>query len=203
MSDPSGTAVPAAIETIETPATAPAKANLEPSGEPSWLPERLAREQRSLLKKAGFETLEDAQAASSALKAQKEAEKSAADKAAEALIRATAAESNASSLRATVIEFANRELNGLTEEQKAAVNAVAGDDPSAQLKAIAALRPTWASAPVQSVSVDTAPPANAPAPVIAGETNHRAQYEALKKNNPFAAAQYAEAYPQAVYDKQG
>ena len=158
MSDPNGTAVPAitldpaAPGASTAPTAAPKPAD---SGEPSWLAERLSRENRSLLKKAGFDTLEDAQAAAAALKAQKEAEKTAADKAAEALQRAAAAESNSKALSDVVAEYAARQMVGLTPEQKAAVVAVAGEDPAKQLKAISALQPTWA-APAATPSGRTA-----------------------------------------------
>lgn len=202
MSDPKETIVP------EVPApqepVAPKEAAKVPENEPHWLNARLERERASMLKKFGFESVEDAQASATELKVKREAEKTAVDKAAEALSRAKKAETQAKALSETVSEYATRELGGLSEEQKAAVTAIAGEDPALQLKAIAALQPTWVKAtetakPVPAKAIDTAPPANAPAPTATSETNHRAQYEALRKSNPFAAAAYGTMHSVAVF----
>ncbi len=186
---------------------APEKVDVKKSDdtEPHWLNARLERERASTLKKAGFETLEEAQASASELKAKREAEKTAAEKAAEAVARAKKAESGEKVLKEAVTDFANLQLKGLSDDQKAAVVAIAGDDAALQLKAIAALQPTWTKpeAPAKQEAtvkaVDTAPPANAPAQTATSETNHKAQYESLRKTNPFAAALYGAAHPDS-YD---
>jgi hypothetical protein len=71
-------------------------------------------------------------------------------------------------LEESVKSYAEGQLAGLTEQQKAAVIAVAGNDPPKQLKAIEALRPTWAMvAPVAPTAVPNgAAPANAAPPVV-------------------------------------
>lgn len=208
MSDPKDTVASAEVVTPPTAPTAPAaKAETKAEGEPSWLNERLERERRTLLKKVGFESVEEAQASAAELKAKRESEKTASDKAAEATLRASAAESSTAALREAVSEFASRQMVGLTAEQKAAVTTIAGEDPALQLKAIAALTPTWAAAiapaattPAASAkAVDTAPAANAPAPITTSETNHKAQYESLRKSNPFAAAAYGLAHSADVF----
>lgn len=123
-------------------------------------------------------------------------------------------------LEESVKSYAEGQLAGLTEQQKAAVIAVAGNDPPKQLKAIEALRPTWAivapshastasvdttanGSPNQTPTVSTsakpanatAPPPNAPPP--AGMTvvqNHLETYEQLLKNQPFVASDYYRAH---------
>ena len=202
MSDPKEIVAPAEVVEAVLKAVEPKKAD---DAEPHWLNARLERERASTLKKAGFETLEEAQASASELKAKREAEKTAADKAAEALSRAKRAESSEKDLKEAVSEYAARQLVGLSEDQKAAVVAIAGGDAALQLKAIAALQPTWAKpeAPVKpeaAKAVDTAPPANAPSQTATSETNHRAQYESLRKSNPFAAALYGAAHPDSYSD---
>lgn len=173
--------------------------------DPHWLSDRLNQARRAQLKELGAENVDDVKAALADLKSKREAEKTAADKAAEALQRAASAESSATALKAVVTEYAARQMFALTDSQKAAVTAIAGDDPALQLKAITALQPTWsaalaAAAPkVEPTAADTAPPANAPAPATVSTPNHRAQYDALRKSNPFAAALYANEHGGAIY----
>jgi hypothetical protein len=74
----------------------------------------------------------------------------------------------------------------LTEAQRSAVIAAAGDSPAAQLRVVTALRPTWvAAAPASTTSA-----APAPAAVTTTNPNHRQIYEDMKKQNPFAASHY-------------
>ncbi len=202
MSDPKDTVAPAEVVEAVLKAVEP-KAKAEDT-EPHWLSARLERERATMLKKLGFESVEDAQASAVEIKTKREAEKTSADKAAESLARAKKAEAKEKALTEAVSEFASRQMIGLTDEQKAAVTTIAGEDPAQQLKAIAALQPTWAKAEVAAEAVaakavDTAPKANAPAQTTTSETNHRAQYEALRKSNPFAAAAYGVAHPDAVF----
>ncbi len=205
MSDPKETVAPIEVVDAVLKAVEPKTEKKTEEGEPHWLNARLERERASMLKKAGFESLEEAQASASELKVKREAEKTAADKAAEALGRAKKAESKEKALTEAVTEFASRQMMGLTEEQKAAVVLIAADDPAQQLKAIAALAPTWVkpaeAAKAAPKAVDTAPPANAPSQASTSETNHKAQYEALYKSNPFAAAAYGLAHAADVFGK--
>jgi hypothetical protein len=91
-------------------------------------------------------------------------------------------------------------MSALTEAQKSAIVAIAGDDPGKRLKAYAALLPTWSKKPDAETDVkkpvvkvaDTAAPRQAPTP--AGQTheeNSRQTYERLAAENPFIAARYA------------
>ncbi len=206
MSDPKDTVAPEVAASPLVAAVAVAKEEPKAKAddaEPHWLNARLERERASMLKKFGFESVEEAQASSTELKAKREAEKTSAEKAAEALSRAKKAESKEKSLTEAVGEFANLQMAGLSDDQKAAVSAIAGDDAALQLKAIAALTPTWAK-PAQAKAeapkaVDTAPPANAPSQASTSDTNHKAQYESLKKLNPFAAAAYGLAHSGEVF----
>ncbi len=204
MSDPKDTVAPAeVIEAAKEAAKVEPKAKAD-DAEPHWLPARLERERASMLKKLGFESVEDAQATSTELKAKREAEKTSAEKAADAVARAKKAESKEKALSEAVTSFATQQLTALTEEQKAAVMTAAGDDAALQLKMIAALAPTWAKATAPAKveapkAVDTAPPANAPSQTSTSDTNHKAQYESLKKTNPFAAAAYGLAHSGEVF----
>lgn len=195
--------------TVPAP-TGPAQSQIGQTGDPHWLPERLDRERRAMLRELGIENVADAKTALADLKKRRDEEKTAGERAAEALQRAGIAEQNTNALKAAVGEFAARQMIGLTPEQKSAVTSIAGDDPALQLKAIAALMPTWATPPPAvstpsgtttppATSTDTAPGPNAPPAVIESPTNHRANYEALRKTNPFAAAAYAVAHPTEIY----
>jgi hypothetical protein len=206
MSDTTATPVAAPI-TIDPSAAKPAPvATAPPENEkPSWLDARLERERAKALKDAGFESAEDAKKASEELKAKREAEKSAAQKAAEleaALKTKTAREE---ALTSTLSGYAKTQLAGLTEAQRNAVAAVAGDDPAKQLQTIEALKPTWASAsapatPAPVVPKDTAPAAAAPKD--AGNVSApdlKAVYEELVKTNPVLAARFRAA--NGLYEK--
>jgi hypothetical protein len=89
------------------------------------------------------------------------------------------------------------------------VTAIAGDDPSARLRAIDALKPTWAApqadaagAPVATVPATTAPRPTAPSETAAPAiTDHRAEYDRLEQQNPFAAAAYAARHPREIFIK--
>lgn len=74
-------------------------------------------------------------------------------------------------LLAVVEKQAAAGLAALNDVQRAAVQALAGDDPAAQLNAIVALAPTWvaaapatAAAPIIPPATTTAPPSAAPRP---------------------------------------
>lgn len=185
-----------------TPAAAPAQAKPEDE-KPSWLDARLERERNKVLKDLGVESFEDAKKALDELNAKREAEKTAAQKAAEldAALKATKADKDA--LAEAVALIAKDRMAALTDAQKNAVTALAGDDAAKQLKAIDTLAPTWkAEAPAaatatpatQTKTVDTAPAPSAPngaAPT--SPPDPKAVYEELRKSNPIIAARYAEA----------
>jgi hypothetical protein len=204
----SDTQVAADTSVPATPAApvAPAPPAVQPEGEPKWLPERLDRERRAALKAAGFENVDEAKAAKAELDAKRNAQKTAEQKAAETQAKLDAEAQRAASLLGVVGEWAGRQMLGLTAEQQTAVKAIAGDDPAAQLKAITALQPTWnradptppVAAPPATLAT-TVPTVGAPTPATVSEPNHKAQYEALKAVNPFAAAQYMTAHMNEIF----
>lgn len=203
MSDPKEPVVSTEVVAVAPPIES-VKPKVEDT-EPHWLNARLERERAATLKKAGFESLEDAQASSTAQKAQREADKTAAEKAAEANAQLKKSQTKEKALTEAVSEFASLQMTTLSAEQKAAVELIAGEDPALQLKAIAALAPTWVK-PVDATktavkAVDTTPPANAPSQTTTSEINHKAQYEALRTSNPFAAAAFGLAHATEVHGK--
>jgi hypothetical protein len=165
---------------------------------PPWLDERLARAREAAKKEAwkelGFESPEEAKKAGDERKAAAEAKKSEATKRAEAETALAAEKARVAELTSAVSAHADSEMQKLTDVQRDAVKAAAGDDPTAQLKMITALRPTWggAAAPAAPVTQDTAP--GRTAPKDGGPTpppDPKAVYESLKTSNPIVAARYA------------
>lgn len=166
----------------------------------------------------GVTNRDELKAAVAAQKAAADAQKNAEQRALEAGQRATTTEAELARYKNAVASQATAELAGLTEAQRTAVVAVAGDDHARQLTTIVALRPTWAtSAPVAPAAAPatpatpaapaqpaapatTAPPANsAPAPTNESPTDHKAEYARLKATNPFAAADYLNRNHAAIY----
>ncbi len=115
----------------------------------------------------------------------------------------------AADLEIVVAKHADGEMAKLTDEQRAAVAAIAGDDKARVLTTIEALRPTWKAAP-------TAPAGNAPAPIpaaantsqqpppapnasAANGVDHAATYKALKAETPVMAAQYLSVHQRDIY----
>jgi len=119
------------------------------------------------------------------------------------------------STRSIVAEQAGRMMGVLTGARQAAIRAVAGDDPAAQLKAIQAIAPTWSSED-RAAAAAAAPPAPPAPPAPAANTappptapegaspdsppDHRATYESLS-TNPFARAAYGMQHPEAYQPK--
>lgn len=209
--------VPAAAIPVVPPASVP---NV---GEPNWLPERIAQaknsaaaeERAKVLAELGVTNSDEAKAAIAAAKTAAEANKSAETRAAELKSKLDGETAKTTAQGAVIAEIAARQLMGLTPEQKKAVLDIAPADAGAQLRAIAALQPTWiAPAAVPPAAVTPAagavvvPPATAPntapghtaPPAAAGSPpNHRAAYEATQKTNPFAAADYGLRHSDEVY----
>lgn len=145
-------------------------------------------------------------------RATEEAKKSDAQRLAELDLRVKA---QSDALGVAVAQTASR----ITAEQKAAIDAIAGNDPVTWLRTHAALAPTWGQAaasvapaapaaptaapiitpPVQLAT--TAPIAPAPAPTNqTSAVDHAAVYASLD-GNPFARAAYLERYGSACYPK--
>lgn len=212
MSDPNVTATPAAptvtIDPSKPPvAAAPPAAPSAPAGEPnekpSWLDARLDRERRSLLKELGIENVDDGKKAIADLKAKQDAEKTSAQKAAELAESLKSTKAQNEELSKALGTYAKSKLASLTESQRAAVVALAGEDAAKQIDAIEKLSPTWAPSPAPAPAApapapkpaDTAPAPSAPKDgPSTSPPDPKAVYAELKKTNPVIAARYAAAH---------
>jgi len=171
----------------------PPAAEVQATGEPKWLPDRLERERRKILRELGADNVSDVKTALSELKDRRSQELTQLER-----LQARNAElESAATQRDSLAEMVENQAHGamarLNEEQRAAVLAVAGEDPQKRLAAIAALKPTWAKnetamvpAPVTTAPTEPAPTASSAAPV----SNHLATYQNLQRSNPVMAAQY-------------
>lgn len=168
-------------------------------GEPEWLPARLERERRAILKDLGVEDVGTAKAALAELKTKQDAAKSSEQKAAEASALAADLASKVVKYEAALKTQATASMARLTDEQRAAVTKIAEEDPARQLSAIEALSPTWSRKPDAAVTTtvttkvaDTAPPGKQPmSPPPTQQPTELATWETLKaSNNPFLAASY-------------
>jgi TolA-binding protein len=201
------TAAPA-VETANITQTAPT----EP---PNWLPMRLEQAKRSALAEAqkalGVESLEQAKALIEKAKTLEEQRKSDVEKLTERVTSLEPKASRASALEERLGRMADAALAGLTEAQRAAVLAIAKDDKTAALDTIEALRPTWAALAAPAA----APPAPLPAPAKttaataapattgpSAGTDYRATYEAMKAENPLAAAQFLNLHSRQIFPGQ-
>jgi hypothetical protein len=169
------------------------------SKEPDWLPARLEQARRSILKDLGVDDVEAAKAAITAAKAADEQKKSEAQKAAEFATLNKTLQASLDATTQALGTYAKAQMAGLSDAQRAAVAAVAGDDAAKQLSTIDALRPTWASAAAPAATAtpsapvtDTAP--NRGMPKDGGghsPPDHSAVWAELQKTNPVLAARYA------------
>lgn len=201
MSDATVTPVGAPIIVDPSTSKPPVATNSAPAAvatdeQPSWLAPRLARERAQAtaqaLKDAGFDSPEDAKAAGEERKAEREAKKSVTQRNVE--LEATLKANNEA-----MSAYARGQLATLNDVQRAAVAAVAGDDPAKQLLTIEALKPSWAGAAVPAATaVKEAPKDTAPAHSAPKDTGHSASppdlkaiHADLKAVNPVAAARFA------------
>lgn len=192
-SAPADTAPPAP-PAAPTPAPVPTpSATPEDTADPAWLAGRLERERKAILRELGVSDVANAKAALAAYRDQQEAAKSEAQRQAERIAQLELQAKRTADLEAVLATKAEREFGGLTNAQRAAVEAIAGADPAARLRAIDALRPTWDAAPSArplAAPASTSAAAPAPAPTAPAEQNVLATYEALASTNPAAAAAY-------------
>jgi len=200
-----------AAEGITAPATATEIASIAPTAtpsEPNWLPERLERAKQAaraeILKDLGAESLDAAKARIVAAKAAEDAQKSELQRLTERIAALEPSAAKVAELQAVVAQHADAELAKLTDEQRAAVTAIAGDDKARALATVEALRPTWAKA-APAAPAPPPPPANtaaagaAPTGANVPTVNHKATWEALKSANPIAAAQYLDFYQADIF----
>jgi hypothetical protein len=181
------------VAASEAQATEPAASETK---DPNWLPARLERERRKLLSDLGVERVDDARAAIAELKKLRDAEKTETER-----MRAQIAELEGKAKRADYLDSvvsvkAKAELATLTDAQREAVMAVAGEDSGAQLKAVELLRPTWTVAapavalPTKTAPANTAPAAKSPAPSSAESENVLDTYKRLQSKDPQLASQF-------------
>lgn len=210
-----GAAAPTVTPTPAVQQTPPAQVVTVDALPPEALSARLEQAKRSeraaLLAELGITSPDEAKAAIAAHKAASEAAKSDAEKLAALNLRVTA---QAEALTVAVSQAASK----ITPEQKAAVDAIAGQDPVIWLRTYAALTPTWggpvttappapvittpAAPPAAPILASTAPPASAPTPTTqTTQPDHAAIYAQLKSTNTFAAAQYLQKHGSACYPK--
>lgn len=214
MSDP--------IATPFVPATPPAASATPPTAPPAAAPvselitltpaqfkKRLEEESAAAIRRVGFKDAAEAAEIKAAADRAADEKKSAEQRAADARAAYEQKDVELAKHVATIREHAARQMIGLTAEQTKAVKDIAGDDANMQLRAIAALQPTWAQAAPPAVpapapapqapAASTAQPRGAPTEQPAIPPNHRVAYEASRDKNPFAAAEYGHKNP-AAYD---
>jgi hypothetical protein len=209
---------PVAAPVVATPAPAPA----EPQADPAWLNPRLEQAKRAerdrILAELGVKDPAQAKAILDAAKAAEEAQKTELQKAREEAASLKARAERATVLEQTIKGRADAELASLTDAQRAAVAAVAGDDSARVLSTIDALKPTWAVAapvvapapaaqpapaapvaapPVSTSPAPTAPSGNAPA----SPPDRKAEYLALKAKNPIKAALFLNQHTNEIYPR--
>jgi hypothetical protein len=213
--------VPVAV----APAAPPAEQTPPPAGqpEPTWLKSRLDQARRNertaLMAELGVKDPDAAKAAIAAAAAAAEAEKTAATRLTERDAALTTTTARLSSLEQVVKARADSELASLTEAQRAAVAAVAGEDSARALAVIDALKPTWAVATVTPAAVTPAPAVTAaipavvvppatttPPPVAPGGAagsppDRKAEYAALKAKSAVAASAYLNRYESEIFPR--
>lgn len=171
--------------------------------EQAWLKPRLEQAQRSaetgILKRFGVEKPEDLEAKLARLAELEKSQLSEQERVSLEMAELRAKAERAKALEESIGMVASREVSGLNELQKAAVLALAGTDPAAQLRTIESLRPTWAamqvSAPAQVIPpAQTSAAPSQPASAQLSQIDHKARFAELQKTNPFAAAAYAQKH---------
>ncbi len=162
--------------------------------EPNWLPARLARQEKSIAKRLGAETIEEIEARLAKARELEQERMSEVERLRARTKELESAAKERDELRSSVAAQAAEAMAALTPEQREAVEDLAEGSPAKQLKAIAKLRPTWkANAPVPAPAT-TAVAAPPPAQTNSQATNHLATWERLKKTNPIEAAYYLDRY---------
>jgi hypothetical protein len=159
------------------------------------LDERLERERMKVLRALGVETEEDAKAALADLQKRQDAEKTELQRLQEQVAALQGVTTERDALLTVVGQRAANELATLSDEQREAVQALAGDDPHKQLHAIETLRKTWAKPPGGNgepvpAPATTTPTSPAPTAPTASAEDHLGEWERLQSNDPFGAAHY-------------
>lgn len=231
---PPGTAAPAAAPPPAAPAVAatpPAASTgaAPPADEPNWFKPRVEQAKRSganeILGKLGVKDADEAKALIDKAKAAEEAAKTELQKANEKATSLASQAARAVEYEGVIKRRADIELGQLTEAQKTAVAAIAGEDPAKTLATIDALKPTWAAqsapapaaapaptptaaappaapaAPAATPPATTSPPPTAPPVNPTSPPDYKAEYAALKAKNPHAAAVYLNRFADHIYPR--
>lgn len=211
MSDP---IVPPGTNTPVDPPSGPTTGSTAggATADPTWLPERLERARATAkaeaiaetLKTLGAESLDVAKARIAKATELEESQKSEIQRLTDKTTALETEAKRAKALDEVVAKHADTELAKLTDDQRDAVKALAGDDKARTLTTIEALRPTWVKPATGAATITQgaqtgatgAPPAgNGPPPTV----NHKATWESLKASNPIYAAQYLEAHQAEIF----
>lgn len=170
--------------------------------EPNWLNGRLEQAKRSarseMLSELGIDDPEKLKAIVKRAAELEESSKSEIEKLTDKLSKLSPQAKKAEELSERLGRYADAELSKLTENQRAAVEAIAGGDKSRVLETIEALRPTWSTKPKDDAEAPKPKPAPAntgsngaaPPEVSATTVDHKATYEALKQTNEYQAKRY-------------
>lgn len=170
--------------------------------DPSWLNGRLEQAKRSaqreMLAELGIDDPEKLKAIVKKASELEESSKSEIEKLTDKLSKLSPQAKRAEELSERLSKYADAELSKLTENQRAAVEAIAGEDKTRVLETIEALRPTWSTKPKDELEAAKPKPAPAntgsngaaPPEVSATKVDHKATYEALKQTNEYQAKRY-------------
>lgn len=202
MSEPQGAGNPAApnAATVAPPPAPPPAAPAvspatEPTEDPPWLAGRLARAKTKHLADLGFKDESEARAALEARRAAEESTKTLEQRRIEAETLAGKLKLENEELATYVAQTATSRMATLTDAQRAAVTAVAGDNPKLQLSMIDAFASTWATPasplatglPVQPKPAQTAAPAPPPPAPGTPKTDFE-KWNDLKQTDPVGAS---------------
>lgn len=174
----------------EAPTSTPAPVVEQPK-DPNWLPARLERERKAMLRDLGVEDVKDAKAALEELRKRQDAEKSENERLRAENERYRAEAAKAAEYHAALKLKAETELKSLTDDQREAVLSLTGDDPAKTLTAIEKLRGAFKAPVAAPPPATTAPPASAPKAATSSEgESYSATYDRLQKENPAMAAAF-------------
>lgn len=199
-----------ATTTVAPPVTPVVASSGDDKENQKWVKERLERERNKIFEDLGASS-EEIKAAIEHSRAQVEAKKTAEQRSVELDSDLKKARKENEKLQGSLKSYADAQLANLSPERRDVVMNIAGDSPSAQLKTLNALLPTWATGtqalaatPVvvvtPTVIPDSAPPRNAPTPNGSNiEENPAQTYARYKDSNPFVAARFASQHD-SIYD---
>lgn len=203
---PAGGAPPA------PPAPAANAVEPPPDQRPAWLTNLLDRTRdkatKSLLTELGIDASTDPAKAAEVIRNWQNSQKDEKTRLKEQVDALAPKATKLTEYEAEFAELARVEMAKLTDDQRAAVTAIAGDNPLGQVRAIRTLRPTWTAAPPAPPAppgqrppapplrppANTGTPPSAPNPANVSQPDHLAVYESLQAANPMKASRYYERF---------